>query len=232
MGTDPLQTETAEKANVFLIEDHPAMRLGLKSLIETEPGFTICGEQGCALGAMEAIQSLKPDVIVLDLKLPDRPGLELIKDLRAADVRTPILVISSWDERLYAKRVLKAEANGYIMKDEALDCVIEGLHRVLTGNVYLTPSMTQYQVNTLSRATAAESIDLLTDRELEVLELIGQGKSTQAISSHLKISSKTVDAHRANIKVKLGIGDLNELIRFAVQLVENGEVGGEPASVK
>jgi len=205
------------------------MRLGLKALIESESGFIICGEIGRAQGALEALQATQPDVIVLDLKLPDRHGLELIKDLRAADVKIPILVISSWDERLYAKRVLKAEANGYIMKDEALDLVIEGLQRVLTGNVYLTPSMTQYQVNTLSRATAAESIDLLTDRELEVLELIGHGKSTQSISNLLKISSKTVDAHRANIKVKLGINDLNALIRFAVQLVENGEVGGESA---
>lgn len=208
-------------ARIFLIDDHPAMRVGLKHLIEIEPGLRVCGEIGQARGALEAIRECHPDIIILDLRLPDQPGLELIKDLRAQDVKVPILVISSWDERLYARRVLRAEANGYIMKEEADERIIEALVHILKGDVYLTPQMMQYQVNSMHRSKDAESMDTLTDRELQVLELIGLGQNTANISNILGISSKTVDAHRANIKVKLGIDDLHELIRFAVQLVDH-----------
>ncbi len=218
-------TETAP-IRVFVIDDHPLLREGLIKMLSMEPDLEICGELGSGRGAVDAILSISPDVLLLDLSLPDCSGLELIKDLRAAEFKGPILVISMHDETLYADRTLRAGANGYIMKEEATDRIILGIRTALEGNVFLSDEM---QRRLLKRVAGFDQpktdgicLERLSDREFEILELIGRGLPPRDIASMLSISPKTVDAHRARIKEKLGMRDGGELVRFAVRWVETG----------
>ncbi len=211
---------------IFIIDDHPLMRAGMAKVIGMEKHLELVGELGQGRGAVDAVMQAKPDVILLDLSLKDSSGLELIKDLRAAEIGAAILVISMHDEVLYTERVLRAGANGYLMKEEAADRVIEGIRTLLSGEIFLSEKMQRMMLNSMVGHSLSNqesnSLSSLTDREFEVFELIGKGKPPRVIAENLGISPKTVDAHRAHIKDKLGFATGSELLRYAVRWVETG----------
>lgn len=206
---------------LLLIDDHPIMRHGLAQLIRAEDGLDVCGEAGNARDGLTAVEKLKPDLVVIDLTLPDKNGLELLKDIQALHPGTLCLVLSMHDEAMYGERALRAGARGYIMKEAAADHLITAARKVLSGGIYVSDSMTSRMMEQVvgHRAKAA-SLESLTDRELEVLEMIGQGVATKHIAERLCISVRTVEAHRAHIKDKLAITEGAALVRYAVQWVE------------
>ncbi|MDF1752729.1 MAG: response regulator transcription factor [Verrucomicrobiales bacterium] len=206
---------------VLVIDDHPLIRAGLCRLIELEDGLQICGEFDDGKGCVEFVSRLEPDVVILDLTLKASHGIEVIKDLRAADIKTPILVVSMHDEITYAERVINSGGNGYLMKDEANLKIVEGIRTVLSGEVFISQPMQRIMLRRMSgqddRESGGVSIGRLTDRELEVFQLIGNGKSSREIGETLGISHKTVDAHRAKIKSKLRIRDARALVAQAAK---------------
>lgn len=206
---------------LLLIDDHPIMRHGLAQLIRAEDGLDVCGEAGNARDGLASVEKLKPDLVVIDLTLPDKNGLELLKDIQALHPGTLCLVLSMHDEAMYGERALRAGARGYIMKEAAADHLITAARKVLSGGIYVSDSMTSRMMEQVvgHRAKAA-SLESLTDRELEVLEMIGQGVATKHIAERLCISVRTVEAHRAHIKDKLAITEGAALVRYAVQWVE------------
>ncbi|MFM7603859.1 MAG: response regulator [Prosthecobacter sp.] len=207
---------------IVLVDDHPIMRQGLTQLIRMESGLEVCGEAGSAREGLELVSKLKPDLAVVDLTLPDKNGLELVKDIRVMYPATACLVLSMHDESLYGERSLRAGARGYVMKEEAADQLISAIHKIMSGGIYVSEALSVRmleQITSPSRTRAA-GIDSLTDRELEILELIGKGVATKNIATLLNISARTVEAHRAHVKEKLGISDGAALVRYAVQWVE------------
>lgn len=216
------QPENSVK-RILLIDDHPIMRHGLAQLIRAEGGLDVCGEAGSARDGQIAVGTLKPDLVVIDLTLPDKNGLELLKDIQAQYPGTLCLVLSMHDETMYGERALRAGARGYITKEAAADHLITALRKVLSGGIYVSEGMASRMLEQVTgnrgRSTTS-AIDTLTDRELEVLEMIGQGVATKIIAERLCISARTVEAHRAHIKDKLAITDGAALVRYAVQWVE------------
>lgn len=209
---------------IFVVDDHPMLRDGLQRLIEQRPGCRVCGESDTASGALEAILRLSPDLVMTDLSLPDKNGLELIKELQIQSPGIAILVFSMHDEMLYAERAMRAGAKGYLMKGTMIDRLEEAIECVLAGGIYLSQRVSNHILHNLSGNRALGKIGLksLTDRELEIFEMIGGGKSSVQISDHLSISPKTVDAHRANIRAKLAFPDSPGLLREAVLWVALG----------
>jgi len=207
---------------IYLVDDHPMLREGLSQLIRNKAGCEICGESETASGALTAIPDCAPDIVLMDITLPDKNGLELIKDLQALLPELKILVFSMHDEMLYAERVMRAGAKGYLMKGESTDKLNEAIDCVLSGGLYLSRNVCDHVLNSMSkkRAVTPPGPGSLTDRELEIFELIGRGRSCAQIASQLNISPKTVDAHRTNIRSKLGLPDSTALMREAVLWVE------------
>ena len=209
---------------VLLVDDHPIMRHGLAQLIRTEEGLDVCGDAGSAAEGLTAVGRCKPDLVIVDLTLPDKNGLELLKDIQALHPGTLCIVLSMHDESVYAERALRAGARGYVMKEAAADHLIGAIRRVLGGGIYVSETMASRMLEGMTSSKAKPSaslIDRLTDRELEILEMIGKGVATKIIADKLSISARTVEAHRAHIKEKLGITDGAALVRFAVQWVES-----------
>lgn len=215
------------KKRILIIDDHPVMRFGLVQLIKAQPDLEICGEAGTAAEAMEFFERDVPDLALLDLSLPDKNGLELLKDIRARFENVEVLVVSMHDEALYAERVLRSGAKGYVMKEEAGERLVEAIDCVLGGKVFVSPRMSARIIEMFSGGTKASlsPLERLTDRELEVFELVGQGKGSRDIAELLHVSPRTVDAHRAHIKEKMGYEDGNTLIREAVRWVEVRTLG-------
>lgn len=211
------------KTRVLLVDDHPMMRDGLAQLIAGESDLEICGEAGDAAQALEVAGARQPELVLTDISLPDKNGLELTKDILAMHPTTLVLVISMHDEALYAGRVLRAGARGYIMKQEGGKKILQAIRAVLGGQISVSEKMAASLLETLSgRRTAAGSlVETLTDRELEVFQHIGRGLETKQIAAALHVSPKTVEAHRANIKSKLNITSHAELIRQAVRWEES-----------
>jgi DNA-binding NarL/FixJ family response regulator len=211
---------------ILLVDDHPLLREGLGRLIDRESDLNVCGMAGTVQEALAMVESLKPDLVIADLTLPGRNGLELIKDLVATHPELPIIVLSMHDELIYAERVLRAGGRGYVMKDAPSERLIEAIRTVLGGGVFASQTVTNHFLMALSsvKGTPAPGFPLerLTDREMEVFELIGRAKCNQDIASRLGISPRTLDAHRAHIREKLGIGDGSELTRYAIRWVEVG----------
>ncbi len=211
-----------QRKKILLVDDHPLMRRGQADLLNREPDLLVCGEAGTARDAMEAITKLKPDLVVMDMTLPDKDGLELIKDIQALQPGLPILAMSMQDETLYAARVLRAGGRGYVMKGEGPERLAAAIRTVLSGQVALSPRMSakmlESMVGSLGRAGAGPEARL-TDRELEVMRLFGEGWSTEEIAQRLHLSPKTVDVHRAHIKDKLGLKTTPEFQRFAIRWV-------------
>ena len=208
---------------LLIVDDHPMMRTGLAQLIENEPDLKVCAEADNAGQAIDAVISQTFDLILLDVSLPDKNGLELIKDIQALKPELPILAVSMHDEMLYAERVLRAGARGYIMKQEGGKMFLQAMRQVLGGQVYVSEKMSARILEIFSgrRNQALNSpIELLSDREFEVFRFIGLGKSTREIAELLHLSGKTVEVHRAKIKEKLKLKTATDLVRHAVRWAE------------
>jgi len=213
-----------EKVRVVLVEDHPMFREQLAHLINKEPDMSVSGEADNIRDAVQLLESNPADIVIVDLSLKGPSGLELIKDLRARDIDVPVLVLSMHDELLYAERVLRAGARGYITKHETSNEVMAAIRKVLTGEVYLGSRMASRVLENLSlRPKAQNGITQLTDRELEVFELIGRGRTTREISGCLHLGVSTVDTYRARIKTKLNLDNASQLSHEAIHWVSAGQ---------
>jgi DNA-binding NarL/FixJ family response regulator len=219
----PPVTPPLSRKGILLVDDHSFMRAGLAQLIDRQSDMRVCGEAGDPAEAIQQLARTKPDLVLTDLTMPGRSGLEFIKDLHALTSTTPVLVISMHDESVYAERVLRAGARGYIMKGAGGESLLIALRQVLRGEVYVSPQMSARILEGLSGGKprgSSSPIEKLTDREFEVFQLIGEGKSTRDIAAQLHLSPKTVDVHRTHIKEKLELKDATALIRHAVRWVE------------
>jgi DNA-binding NarL/FixJ family response regulator len=213
-----------EPAKVFLVDDHPLVREWLSQLIQREDDLAVCGEAEDTQEALNKIEETKPDIVVADISLKNTHGLELVKDLQARHPTLPVLVLSMHDESLYAERVLRAGARGYITKQEATKRILQAVRQVLSGQIYISEKMASRMVHkmVLGRADSQKSpIERLTDRELEVFQLIGRGQGTRRIASDLHLGVKTVESYRARIKEKLKLEDGTQLLQQAIQWVHS-----------
>lgn len=211
------------KARILLVDDHAVVRFGIAQLINRQPDMEVCGEEEDAGAALSAAERLQPDLVIADLSLKDSSGLELVRNLKARFPMMPILVLSVHDESVYAEVAFRAGALGYLMKDQALEKVLEAIRRVLSGSVYVSDALAAklLQKQLQGHGTAGNSpADLLSDRELEVFELIGRWKTTRQIAQELHISVKTVEYYREQIKRKLGLKNAAELAQHATAWVE------------
>lgn len=224
-----MATKTKEKSSpppqwkkILLVDDHPLMRRGQADLLSREQDLMVCGEAGTAREAMEAIVKLKPDLVLVDMALPDKDGLELIKDIQALHPGLPVLAMSMQDESLYAARVLRAGGRGYVMKAEGPERLAAAIRTVLSGQIAVSPRMSAKILESVaapSGKVGGGPESKLSDRELEVMRLFGEGWSTEEIANRLHLSPKTVDVHRAHIKEKLGLNTTPEFTRFAIRWV-------------
>jgi DNA-binding NarL/FixJ family response regulator len=211
------------KKQVYLVDDHPIVRQGLIKLIEQEAELEVCGESGTVAAALEDLKTLGPDVVLVDISLEDSNGLELIKLVEDLGLQIPMLVLSMHDESLYAEHALRAGASGYVMKQAASNTLIQAIHKVLEGEIYVSKSMSSQMLKMAFRTggedtrTGTESLSL---RELEVFELIGRGNSTREIADQLHLSVKTIETYRAHIKDKLQLRSGTELMQRAIHWVE------------
>ncbi|MBO0694731.1 MAG: response regulator transcription factor [Verrucomicrobia bacterium] len=209
-----------ESKRIVIVDDHPLFRKGLEEMIHSDGGFAVCGEAGNASEAMEVIRKLNPDLAIVDISLPGANGIELIKNIRAEFRQMPVLVLSMHDESLYALRALRAGADGYCMKHEAMANVIHAIHEVFNGRPYLSPAMAAQVITKFAHRQAegeTDAVERLSDRELEILELIGKGHDVRQIAKQLHLSPKTVETHRSHIKDKLDLKNSREVARFALQ---------------
>jgi DNA-binding NarL/FixJ family response regulator len=205
---------------IVIVDDHPLFRKGLEELIHSDGSFAVCGEASNAPEAIDVIRKLNPDLAIVDLSLPGANGIELIKNIRVEFPKMPILVLSMHDESLYALRALRAGAEGYVMKHEAMANVIQAIHEVFSGRPYLSPAMAAQVITKFAHHDAegeTDAVERLSDRELEILELIGKGHEVRQIAKLLHLSPKTVETHRAHIKDKLDLKNSREVARFALQ---------------
>jgi DNA-binding NarL/FixJ family response regulator len=208
------------KHRVFLVDDHPIVRQGLTLLINQEPDLVVCGEAESAWSVGAALAALSPDVLVLDISLNGPDGIDLLKNIRLTDVSLPILVLSMHDESVYAERALRAGANGYIMKQEATEKVLVAIRRILQHDVYMSDRMASRMLRQLvskSPSPHAASIARLSDRELEVFRLVGDGHGTREIAEALHLSIKTVESYQAHIKDKLALPSARALVQRAIE---------------
>ena len=207
---------------VFIVEDHPVMREGYVSLINSEPDMEVCGEASSAEEAFEKAAALDYDIAIVDLSLPGVNGVELVKRLRSYEDDAQILVVSAHDEALYAERALRAGARGYLMKHESAKKFVDAVRQVLEGDLYLSESLrTRFLNDRFGFGNeGGSSVSRLTDREIEVFEHFGRGKSTREVAETMGLSLKTIESHRTNIKQKLGINRAAEFMQRAVLWVE------------
>ena len=209
-----------EKLRVVLVEDHPLFREQLAHLINKEPGMTVSGETDNIADALRLLESEPADIVIVDLTLKGPSGLELIKNLKARRIDIPVLVLSMHDELLYAERVLRAGARGYITKNEASREVMSAIRKVLSGEIYVTTRMAGRLLKSISIQPHKETgVSLLTDRELEIFDLIGRGRSTREISHCLHLGVSTIDTYRARIKTKLHLENASQLSHEAIRWV-------------
>jgi DNA-binding NarL/FixJ family response regulator len=212
----------ARPCRIVIVDDHPVVRLGLEQMLAKEPDFEICGTAESAPEALGVIEECCPDLVIADISLKNGSGLDLVKQLTVTDPSLKILVSSMHDENLYAERAIRAGAKGYINKETAIDCMVDALHKVRSGSIYLSQAMTDRLLQSIARGDLDEGkapLEQLSDRELEVFELIGQGMTTRSTADHLGLSVKTVETYRENIKNKLNLENNNELICRAAQWV-------------
>ena len=217
-SSQPVQATQLRR--VLIVDDHPIVRQGLALLINREPDLVVCGDAEEAHSALHRIETLKPHVVVVDLSLNGPDGLDLLKSIRMRDANLPVLILSMLDELLYAERALRAGANGYIMKQEATEQVLVALRRILGGEIYLSDRMADKLLHRFASGSSAEAhspITDLTDRELEVFRLIGEGHATRQIAEQLRLSVKTVESYQAHIKDKLSLNNGRELVQRAIQ---------------
>jgi DNA-binding NarL/FixJ family response regulator len=220
MATKP----KAPPKRILIVDDHPMMRTGLAQLIDNEPDLKVCAEADTAGQAIDIVAKQKFDLALLDISLPDKSGLELLKDIRSLRPELPILVVSMHDEMVYAERVLRAGGRGYIMKQEGGVKFLSAIRQVLAGQVYVSQNMSSRILEVFSGRQPdyfGSPVRKLSDREFEVFQFIGQGIGTRVIAEKLHLSVKTVEVHRANIKEKLALKTATELVRYAVRWVDS-----------
>ncbi len=212
---------------ILIIDDHALIRRGMSALIALTEGLAICGEAETMKQGLQQIRDLKPDLVVVDLTLPEGSGMEVIKHINATRPHLKILVCTMHDEKIYAERCLKAGAHGFINKEAASDQVVLAIQTILSGQPYLSEELKNRLLNRMVRGQQPNQtpLDSLTDRELEVLELLGQGLGTREIGTKLHLSHKTIESYREKIKAKLSLKNAAELTHFAIQwrLDENNE---------
>ena len=213
----------AKKHGIIVVDDHPLFRKGVVQMLSQEPDLEVRAEAESSPAALDLMRRTPLDMAIVDIGLHGSAnGIELTKSIKAEHAEMPVLVLSMHDELLYADRALRAGARGYLMKREALDSVITAVRTVLSGEIYLSAAMSKRMIaeHVGGGAAGKSAIDKLTDRELEVLQLIGEGTEVRDIAEKLHISAKTVEAHRGHIKEKLNLNNAREVARFAVQWVE------------
>ena len=215
-----MNEKPAAKQKVFVLDDHPIVRQGLALLINQEPDLVVSGQAEEAHSALKGIAACRPDIVIVDISLSGPDGLEVIKTIRTTDASLPVLVLSMHEETVYAERALRAGANGYIMKQEATEKVLVALRRILNHEIYVSERIAnkllrQYVNGTVT--TKQSPISELTDRELEVFRLIGEGHGTRQIAAELHVSVKTVESYQAHIKEKLSLRSARELMQHAIQ---------------
>jgi DNA-binding NarL/FixJ family response regulator len=220
------QAKKRSKRRVLIVDDHSVLREGLAMVINEQPDLLVCGEAADAPHALQAIGMVAPDVVIVDLSLVGGSGLELIKDIKALHPDLPTLALSMHDETLYAERVLRAGGRGYVMKRASTDELLAALRKVLSGGVYLSERMAALVVgqtfgDRVAPLVTRMSLESLSDRELEVFQLLGEGRSTQEIARQLGLSMKTVSCYRQNIKNKLHLKDATELVQHAIHWTAN-----------
>ena len=211
---------------ILVVDDHPLFRSGLAGFLNQQPDLEVCGQADSAPLALEQMRKQRPDLAIIDVSLKGTNGIELVKLMKAEQPKLMILILSMHDETLYALRALKAGALGYLMKAEALEHVLRAVRRVLEGNLFVSPCFAEkliFKAVNASETNAMSPVDRLSDRELEVLTMLGKGHSTKSVAHNLNLSIKTIESHRAHIKEKLGLSDSNEMTRFAVDWVTHQE---------
>ena len=212
-----------DKINVLIVDDHPIMRQGIRLLLEQQEDIRVCAEAESLSDAVSVVEEGEPDVALLDLSLKDSSGLELVRGIRSRSGEVKILALSMREEPFYAERILRAGANGYVTKEDGTSCLMEAIRTVVTGQIYISEKMAARMIRIFVGGTSERGIPLvqnLTDRELEVFELIGQGMSTRLIAKKLHLSIKTIGSHREHIKEKLRLGNTTDLLRQAIQWVQ------------
>ena len=222
-GTAVRKTAPHRRKTVLIVDDHPVVRHGIAQIIRNETDLEVCGEAENAGSALEAMRRLQPDLAVLDISLQGTNGIELIKLMRAERPKLLILMLSMHDESLYALRAMRAGADGYVMKHEAMANVVQAVHEVFNGRPYLSPAMAAQVITKFAHRQAegeVDAVERLSDRELEILELIGKGNEVRQIAKLLNLSPKTVETHRAHIKDKLDLKNSREVARFALQWLQ------------
>ncbi len=211
-----------QQRRILIVDDHPIFRKGIAMLLQHEADLVICGEAETAAEALGLVDKLLPDIILADISLKDVNGIELVKSLRSLRPELPVLMLSMHEESLYAERALRAGARGYLMKQSPPDLVVTAIRQVLRGDLYLSPSANHRMLNAFlsgQKPTVHDAVEQLSDRELEIFELLGKGHGTSMIAHELRVSVKTVEAHRAHIKTKLNLSSAPELMRAAVEWV-------------
>lgn len=204
-----------KKTNILIVDDHPVLRRGLAMLINIEPDMEVCGEAEDVAGGLEATIQTKADLVLVDISLKDSDGIQLIKELKALQPRIPVLVVSMHSESVYAERALRAGARGYITKQEAEENIIQAIHSVLAGKTYVSESTSESLIQRLS-GNVLSPVDLLSDREFEVFQLMGRGLRATRISEELHLGIKTIETYQARIKMKLNLPDAETLNEHAV----------------
>ena len=224
---DPTSTisQLPVKARILIVDDHVIVRQGIAQLVNRELDLDVCAEAGDADSAIAVLRDTQVDLAIVDISLPGTSGIELVKLMREAQPQLPVLVMSMHDEALYSDRAFRAGAKGYVMKQEATEKLLAAIRKILNGGVYVSDRMQTVMVQRFLNSGVDETvsfIDNLTDREFEILRMIGQGLTVAEIADKLGRSAKTVEAHRANLREKLGLKRAAELARFATQWVERG----------
>ena len=208
---------------IYIVDDHPLVRQGLSQIIANEDDMEICGEAEDSPSAMTGVGETQPDAVIVDISLKGNNGLELIKNLKAIHEEIPILVFSMHDESIYAQRALRAGAKAYVMKKEPSEKIVEAIHKIIKGEIYVSASVADqvlHQIVNGPNNASTSPVDRLTDRELEVVQLIGRGLSSREIAESLNLSVKTIESHRAHVKEKLSLRNATELVQFSVQWVD------------
>jgi DNA-binding NarL/FixJ family response regulator len=226
---------SAKQIRVLVADDHPLFRDGLIQLLNRESDLHCCGETDTIAGTLAAVRTQQPDLLVLDLRLRDGEGLELIKLLQAEVPALPVLVLSQHDETLYAERVLRAGARGYLMKQEATEDVRQAIRALVNGELYVSQSMSSIALRRLiARKSEVESrgVEALSDREFQVFQSLGAGRTTRQIAEALHVSFKTIETHRENIKHKLGLPDAAALLRFAAHWAQGSTPAPPPTGAE
>ena len=209
---------TLKKRSILLVDDHPIVLEGLKQLIDQQPDLTVCGGLADGRATLQTVEKLKPDLAIIDISLKAVNGLDVIKAVKAEYPDLPVLALSMHDEMIYAERALRAGASGYVMKQEATKKLLNAVRWILGGAIYLSERVTAKLLSRMANLKSGEksAVEELSDRELEVFQLIGQGASTRRIAEMLGLSIKTIESHRENIKHKLKLQDAAELVQYAI----------------